>query len=133
MQDRSQFAADVFVGIDVAKGKHFVCALTTGGERLFSRPVPNDEGAIRWVINDASAHGRPALVVDTTSAAAAAVLALTVAAECQIPVAYVSGLDAWCASSTDEMAHTFGAAVRRQSPRPRCDSETVKADSQRTR
>ncbi len=47
MQDRSQFAADVVVGIDVAKGKHFVCALTTGGERLFSRPVPNDEGAIR--------------------------------------------------------------------------------------
>ena len=47
MQDRSQFAADVVVGIDVAKGKHFVCALTTDGERLFSRPVPNDEGAIR--------------------------------------------------------------------------------------
>ena len=47
MQDRSQFAADVVVGIDVAKGKHFVCALTTGGERLLSRPVPNDEGAIR--------------------------------------------------------------------------------------
>ena len=47
MQDRSQFAADVVVGIDVAKGKHFVCALTTGSERLFSRPVPNDEGAIR--------------------------------------------------------------------------------------
>ena len=47
MQARSQFAADVVVGIDVAKGKHFVCALTTGGERLLSRPVPNDEGAIR--------------------------------------------------------------------------------------
>ena len=47
MQDRSQFAADVVVGIDVAKGKHFVCALTPGGERLFSRPVPNDAGAIR--------------------------------------------------------------------------------------
>ena len=89
MQDRCQPPA-VFVGVDVAKGKHFVCALTTGGERLFSRPVPNDEGAIRRVINEAAVHGRLALVVDTTSSAT--VLMLTVAAECQIPVAYVSGL-----------------------------------------
>ena len=33
MQDCPQPAPGVFVGVDVAKGKHFVCALTTGGER----------------------------------------------------------------------------------------------------
>ena len=67
MQDCPQPAADVFVGVDIAKGKHFACALTSGGEALFSRPVPNDEAAIRRMIEDASAHGSPALVVDTTS------------------------------------------------------------------
>ena len=59
-------------------------------EALFARPVPNDEGAIRRLIDDAAAHGSPALVVDTTSSAA--VLALGVAAECEMPVAYVTGL-----------------------------------------
>ena len=90
MQDCPQPAADVFVGVDVAKGKHCACALTSGGEALFSRPVPNDEAAIRRMIGDAAVHGSPALVVDTTSSAA--VLVLTVAAEWGIPVAYVSGL-----------------------------------------
>ena len=42
------------------------------------------------MISDAAGHGRPALVVDMTSSAA--VLALTVAAEVAIPVAYVTGL-----------------------------------------
>ena len=42
------------------------------------------------MIGDAAAHGSPALVVGTTSSAA--VLVLTVAAEWEIPVAYVSGL-----------------------------------------
>ena len=90
MQDCPQPAPEVFVGVDIAKGKHYACALSARGEPLFARPVPNDEGAIRRLIDDAAAHGSPALVVDTTSSAA--VLALGVAAECQIPVAYVTGL-----------------------------------------
>ena len=90
MEDRPELGVEVFVGVDVAKGKHYVCVVSAGGEELFARPVPNDEGAIRRLINDAAAHGSPALVVDTT--ASAAVLMLTVAAECEIPVAYVSGL-----------------------------------------
>ena len=90
MEDRPELGVEVFVGVDVAKGKHYVCAVSAGGEELFARPVSNDEGAIRRLINDAAAHGSPALVVDTT--ASAAVLMLTVAAECEIPVAYVSGL-----------------------------------------
>ena len=89
VQDRSQ-PAEVFVGVDIAKGKHFVCAVSARGEALFFRPVTNDEADIRQVIDEAATHGHPALVVDTISSAA--VLALTVAAECGIPVAYVSGL-----------------------------------------
>ena len=89
MQDHSQ-PADVFVGVDIAKGKHYASAVTARGEALFARPVPNDEAAIRRLVDDAAAHGSPALVVDTTSSAA--VLTLTVAAELGIPVTYVTGL-----------------------------------------
>ena len=81
---------EVFVGVDVAKGKHYACAMSAGGEALFARAVPNDEGAIRAMIDDAGGYGRAVLVVDTTSSAAA--LTLTVAAEVSIPVAYVTGL-----------------------------------------
>ena len=90
MGDSPNPAPEVFVGVDIAKGKHYACAVSASGEALFSRAVPNDEGAIRRMISDAADHGRPALVVDMTSSAA--VLALTVAAEVAIPVAYVTGL-----------------------------------------
>ena len=83
-------APGVFVGMDIAKGKHYACAVSACGEALFARAVPNDEAAIRRLIDDAGDHGRPALVVDMTSSAA--VLALIVAAEMAIPVAYVTGL-----------------------------------------
>ena len=90
MGESSVPAPGVFVGVDIAKGKHYACAVSAGGEALFSRAVPNDEAAIRRMIDDALSHGVPVLVVDMTSSAA--VLALTVAAEMAIPVAYVSGL-----------------------------------------
>ncbi len=83
-------APGVFVGMDIAKGKHYACAVSARGEALFSRAVANDEAAIRRLIDDAGDHGCPALVVDMTSSAA--VLALIVAAEMAIPVAYVTGL-----------------------------------------
>ena len=90
MGDCPQPAPEVFVGVDIAKAKHYACALSARGDALFARPVPNDEGAIRRLIDDAAGHGSAALVVDTTSSAA--VLALTVAAEVGMPVAYVTGL-----------------------------------------
>ncbi|WP_420612962.1 IS110 family transposase [Candidatus Spongiisocius sp.] len=90
MGERPTPAPGVFVGIDIAKGNHYACAVSASGEALFARAVPNDESAIRRMIDDAGDHGRPALVVDMTSSAA--VLALTVAAEMTIPVAYVTGL-----------------------------------------
>ena len=38
---------EVFVGVDIAKGKHYACAMSATGEALFARAVPNDEAAIR--------------------------------------------------------------------------------------
>ena len=90
MGDSPNPVPEVFVGVDIAKGKHYACAMSASGEALFARPVPNDEAAIRRMISDAADCGRPALVVDMTSSAA--VLTLTVAAEVAIPVAYVTGL-----------------------------------------
>ncbi len=90
MGDRPNPVPEVFVGVDIAKDKHYACVVSAGGEALFARPVPNDEGAIRRMISDAADRGRPALVVDMTSSAAA--LVLTVAAGMSIPVAYVTGL-----------------------------------------
>ena len=116
-------APEVFVGVDIAKGKHYVCAISAEGEALFARPVRNDEAAIRRVINDARAHGGPALVVDTTSSAA--VLAIAVASELDIPVAYVTGLAmrraadlyAGAAKTDPKDAHVLADYARRNADR----------------
>ena len=44
MQDCPQPAPGVFVGVDVAKGNHYACALTSGGDALFSRPGSQRRG-----------------------------------------------------------------------------------------
>ena len=81
----------VFVGVDMAKGEHYAQAMTAGGVELFGRPVANDEVAIGAMIDRAGAHGgKVVLVVDMT--ASGAQLLLGVAAQRQIPVAYVTGL-----------------------------------------
>ena len=80
----------VFVGVDMAKTDHFAQATTTDGVELFARAVLNDQTAIEKLIDDASSHGGVAIVVDMT--ASNAQLLLAVAAEHQVPVAYVTGL-----------------------------------------
>jgi transposase len=55
-----------------------------------SRTVLNDQTAIEKLIDDASSHGGVAIVIDMT--ASDAQLLLAVAAEHQVPVAYVTGL-----------------------------------------
>lgn len=123
MGDCPEPAPEVFVGVDIAKGKHYACAISADGEALFARPVRNDEAAIRRMIDDAVGHGRPALVVDTTSSAA--VLALTVASELDIPVAYVTGLAmrraadlyAGAAKTDPKDAHVLADYARRNADR----------------
>ena len=80
----------VFVGVDMAKTDHFAQATTTNGVELFARAVLNDQTAIEKLIDDASSHGGVAIVIDMT--ASNAQLLLAVAAEHQVPVAYVTGL-----------------------------------------
>lgn len=81
---------DVFVGVDMAKQDHYAQAITAAGVEAFHRPVLNDEAAIGKLIDDASRHGRAALVIDMPSSAAQ--LLLTIAHSKRVPVAYVTGL-----------------------------------------
>jgi transposase len=80
----------VFVGVDMAKTDHFAQATTTDGVELFARPVLNDQAAIEKLIDDAALHGGVAIVIDMT--ASNAQLLLAVAADREMPVAYVTGL-----------------------------------------
>ena len=81
---------DVFVGVDMAKQDHYAQAITTAGIEVFHRPVLNDQAAIDKLIDDASSHGRVALVIDMPSSAAQLLLAIAHARS--VPVAYITGL-----------------------------------------
>lgn len=81
---------EVFVGVDVAKAKHWCQAITAEGDELFGRGVANDEAALERMIDDAERVGRVVLVVDVV--ASPAQLLLAVAAHRGVRVAYVSGL-----------------------------------------
>ena len=90
MSDFVHGVVEVFVGIDVAKGDHYACAVASTGAEVLARAVPNDEAAIGSLIDDAAVAGNAVLVVDTTSSAAA--LLIQTAADRSVPVAYVTGL-----------------------------------------
>lgn len=81
---------DVFVGVDMAKQDHYAHVIDRDGSDRFDRPVTNDEAAIVRLIDDASQHGRVALVIDLPSSAAQ--LLVAVARQRDVPVAYVTGL-----------------------------------------
>ncbi len=90
MQEPDCVDTEVFVGVDIAKGDHYACAVSAAGTEVLSRAVPNDETAIGWLIDDDATHGRVALVIDTTSSAAA--LLMEIAAKRHLATAYVTGL-----------------------------------------
>ena len=81
---------DVFVGIDMAKQDHYAQAISRDGTELFKRPVLNDQATIEQLLSDAAVHGRIVVVVDQP--ASGALLLLSLAAQHQVPVAYVTGL-----------------------------------------
>ncbi len=80
----------VFVGLDVGKGEHHACALDPTGKRLYDKPLPNDETALRQVLASLTAHGPVLLVVDQPASIGA--LAIAVAGDMGIDVAYLPGL-----------------------------------------
>src|SRR3954466_12084752 len=71
----------IWVGIDVGKAHHHAAAVDRDGELLWSMRVANDQGAIEKLIARAAATGAEVRwAVDLTSAAAALLLAMLVAA-----------------------------------------------------
>jgi hypothetical protein len=46
----------VFVGLDVGKGEHHGCALDPAGQRLYDKPLPNDEAALRAVLTSLAGY-----------------------------------------------------------------------------
>jgi transposase len=80
----------VWVGLDVGKESHFADVLDNDGERLFARAIGNDQADIEALLDRASKHGVPGLVIDQPGSIAQLVLA--VAARRGTPVAYVPGL-----------------------------------------
>lgn len=81
---------EVFVGTDMAKEDHYAQAITAVGVELFDHPVLNDQTSIEQLIDTAAEQGNVALVIDMT--ASSAQLLLSVAAQRNVPVAYVTGL-----------------------------------------
>ena len=80
----------VFVGLDVGKGQHHACALDPGGSRVYDRALPNDEAALRQILDSLLARGRVLLVVDQPASIGA--LAIAVARDMGVDVAYLPGL-----------------------------------------
>ncbi|GAA4840625.1 IS110 family transposase [Actinomycetospora corticicola] len=80
----------VFCGLDVGKSEHHACALDTTGKRLYDRSLPNDEAALRAVFERLAERGRVLVVVDQPASIGA--LAVAVARELGIEVAYLPGL-----------------------------------------
>lgn len=80
MQDQqSAIDVDVFVGIDVAKEKHFAHAIGPDGNELFARTVRNDQTDIEAAIDTAAEAGRTVLVIDMTASSAHLLLATAAA------------------------------------------------------
>ncbi|AXR74011.1 IS110 family transposase [Auritidibacter sp. NML130574] len=81
---------DVFLGLDVGKTAHHGCALTATGERLYDRELPQDETALRAVIEQLQDDGLVLVVVDQPNTIGA--LPIAVARACGATVAYLPGL-----------------------------------------
>ena len=80
----------VFIGIDVGKSGHWATALTAAGKRLHDKPLPNDESKLRDLYHRLSSHGSLLVVVDQPATIGA--LAVAVAQDMGITVAYLPGL-----------------------------------------
>ena len=80
----------VFVGIDVGKSEHWVHALNRAGKKLLDKPLPNDETKLRSLYQDLAKHGTLLVVVDQPATIGA--LAVAVAQDMEITVAYLPGL-----------------------------------------
>jgi len=82
--------AGVFIGLDVGKGEHHAVAVDRSGNRLFDKPLPNDEGKLREMLVSLAEHGPVLLVVDQPATIGA--LPVAVAQAVGALVGYLPGL-----------------------------------------
>jgi Transposase len=55
---------EIFCGLDVGKSAHHATALTAAGERVFDKPLPQDEAQLRELFTRLQEHGKVLVVVD---------------------------------------------------------------------
>lgn len=80
----------VFCGLDVGKSEHHATALDRSGERIFDKPLPQDEARLRELFTGLQEHGRVLVIVDQPNTIGA--LPVAVARDCGAAVAYLPGL-----------------------------------------
>jgi transposase len=81
---------DVYCGLDVGKSEHHATALNRAGERLFDKPLPQDEARLPELFMTLQQHGNVLIVVDQPNTIGA--LSGAVARDCGCEVAYLPGL-----------------------------------------
>ncbi|GLB69443.1 IS110 family transposase [Arthrobacter mangrovi] len=81
---------DVYCGVDVGKAEHHATALDRAGQRLFDKPLPQDEARLRELFTSLQEHGKVLMIVDQPNTIGA--LPVAVARDCGCEVAYLPGL-----------------------------------------
>ena len=80
----------VVIGLDVGKTAHHACALDPAGNKLFDKPLPQDETKLRELFTQLQNHGEVLVVVDQPNTIGA--LPIAVARDSGCAVAYLPGL-----------------------------------------
>ena len=81
---------EIWIGLDVGKEFHHAVVLDDAGAVLADRRVTNDEADLVKVLDVAAEHGAVGLVIDQPGSIAQ--LALALARQREVPVAYIPGL-----------------------------------------
>lgn len=81
---------EIYCGLDVGKSEHHAAALNAAGERVFDKPLPQDEARLRELFTGLQQHGRVLVIVDQPNTIGA--LPIAVARDCGCTVAYLPGL-----------------------------------------
>ncbi|WP_258141735.1 MULTISPECIES: IS110 family transposase [unclassified Arthrobacter] len=81
---------EIYCGLHVGKSEHHAAALNAAGERVFDKPLPQDEARLRELFTDLQQHGTVLVTVDQPNTIGA--LPIAVARDCGCTVDYLPGL-----------------------------------------
>ncbi|GAA1119462.1 IS110 family transposase [Nesterenkonia jeotgali] len=82
----------LFIGLDVGKSEHHATALTRDGEKVYDKPLPNDETRLRELFAGLTGeHGAALVIVDQPATIGALPVAVAQAVP-GIEIAYLPGL-----------------------------------------